>query len=677
MLLCGCDSSWNDPYPKYNVHENTLYTAFTERPKHLDPALSYSENEAALICQIYESPLQYNYLKRPYTLEPLLASDMPSVRYFNEVNQEVSSSAKDIAYSVFSITIKPNVYYQKHPAFTKLYNHLTLAQVKNKHTIEDFPKTATRELVAEDFVYQIKRLGDPHLNSPIFGVMEKYIVGLKEFAETIKTNKNIDLRSVPLEGAKSISKYTYEIKIRGKYPQFLYWLAMPFFVPMPWEAIEFYNQRLLQVRNISLDWYPVGTGPFLLKENNPNSRMVMVKNSMFRGEKYPINDEKELRALSDKPIPFLDKIIFTLEKESIPYWSKFLQGYYDQANVISDNFDQALKTVGGDSVELTPQLKQMGVKLSTTVAPSVFFWGFNMYDKTVGGYTEKQKMLRQAIALAVDMQEYINIFANGNAVVAKSPIPPGIFGFQEDSAKSGNIEQARELLSQAGYPNGVDAKNKHPLVLYYDAIMSSSAQGQAQFSWMRKQFKKLGIELVIRATQYNRFQDKMRSGEVQLYGWGWNADYPDPENFLFLLYGPNGLVKFDGENMSNYQNVDFDNYFEQMKRMENSPERQAIISKMLEILKEDMPWFAGFNPKNYTLRQAWMGPIKTNAMSRNTMKYVTLNPELREKLQIEWNRPNVWPLFIIILVFILLCIPAVLLYWQKIHRPLKLEKVKN
>ena len=82
LAACG-PQPWNNPYPPAQRGANILYLAFSERPKHLDPVLSYSSNEYQFIGQIYEPPLQYHFLKRPYTLEPLTAAAMPTVRYYD------------------------------------------------------------------------------------------------------------------------------------------------------------------------------------------------------------------------------------------------------------------------------------------------------------------------------------------------------------------------------------------------------------------------------------------------------------------------------------------------------------------------------------------------------------------------------------------------------------------
>jgi len=83
--VTGCGPGpWNDPYPGGQADSNTVYSSFDERPKHLDPVRSYSANEYAFLAQIYEPPLQYHLLMRPYRLVPLSAAEVPIPRYFDE-----------------------------------------------------------------------------------------------------------------------------------------------------------------------------------------------------------------------------------------------------------------------------------------------------------------------------------------------------------------------------------------------------------------------------------------------------------------------------------------------------------------------------------------------------------------------------------------------------------------
>ncbi|MDP3281176.1 MAG: ABC transporter substrate-binding protein [Nitrosomonas sp.] len=696
LSACG-DFNWNNPYSAAEAEENILYNVFTERPKHLDPVQSYSSNEIQFTAQIYEPPLQYHYLKRPFALIPATAIEIPIVKYLdNEGNQLAGDAqAADIAYSIYEISIKPGILFQPHPAFVSnaqgdwLYHDLNEQEMAAVFKLSDFPQTATRELLAEDYVYQIKRLAHPRLHSPIYGLMADYIVGLSDYAKVLKqANQNhsdgktyLDLRDYQLDGVQVVDRYTYRIKIAGKYPQFVYWLAMPFFAPIPWEADRFYSQKGLIQKNITLDWYPVGTGPYMLTENNPNLRMVLEKNPNFHDEFYPAegmpgDEENGLLIDSGKKLPFIEKIIFTREKESIPRWNKFLQGYYDATGIGSDSFDQAVQLVGQGEATVTEEMAEQGIRLETTVAVSTYYMGFNKLDPVVGGSNaqerESARKLRQAISIAVDYEEFISIFANGRGMPAQSLISPGIAGYREgkeginpvvyewmnDQLQRKSIQVAKALLAEAGYPNGIDQRTGAPLVLYFD-VTARSSEDRSKLDWMRKQFQKLNIQLVVRSTDYNRFQDKIRKGNAQIFEWGWNADYPDAENFLFLLYGPQSKVRNSGENAANYDNAEYNQLFEQMKNMDDGPQRQLIIDRMVEILRHDAPWLWGYHPKDYGLYHSWYQNIKPNRISNNNLKYLKIDATLRAQKRREWNEPVLWPIALLLVIGALGLFPAI------------------
>lgn len=687
--LAGCGSTWNDPYPASNSGKSILYLAFTERPKHLDPAQSYSEDEAAFDAQIYEPPLQYHYLKRPYTLVPLTATQMPRPSYYDAQNRLLPQGAdsKSIAYSVYEIKIGKGILYQPHPAFAKdgsgrfLYQNLKATDLDRIEKLSDFEKTGTRELTASDYVYEIKRLANPRIQSPIAGLMSQYIVGFRDYSEMLekKQDKWIDLTKYDMSGVKATGRYTYTIRIRGKYPQFVYWLAMSFFSPVPPEVDHFYSQPGMASKNLTLDWYPVGTGPYMLAENNPNSRMVLEKNPDFHVATYPQSGMPgDDLADAGKRLPFIDAVVFSREKESIPYWNKFLQGYYDVSGIASDNFDQAITmSVQGDA-RVSKEMEKKGIQLKTSVAPAIRYMAFNMLDPVVGGTSRRARLLRQAVSIALDFEENISIFANGRGIPAQGPIPPGIFGYRagkegvnpvvydwvNGDAKRKSIAEARKLLAEAGYPDGRDARTGKPLVLYLDST-GRGADDKTRFDWYRKEFSRLSIQLEIRATDYNRFQEKIRKGSAQIFIWGWNADYPDPENFLFLLYGPEGKVKHGGENSANYDNPEYDRLFEKMKNMEDSPERQAIIDRMVEILREDSPWIWGYYPKDYQLNHSWLSNLKPNQMARNNVKYLRIDAKLRERMRREWNRPVLWPFASIFTLLVMVFWPAMRYYRRR------------
>ncbi|SJM91735.1 ABC transporter substrate-binding protein [Crenothrix polyspora] len=698
IFLTACTGSQlNNPYSDTEGSQSVLYQSFDERPKHMDPAVSYSSNEYAFIAQIYEPPFQYHYLKRPYQLVPLAASKMPEIRYLNAQGETLPKTAPDseIAFTDYIIDIKKGSYYQPHPALAQdarqhySYHSLTTAEIAQANKLSDFKNTGTRELIADDYVYQIKRLAHPKVQSPIAEIMKGYIVGFDEFAKQVSDKPKNAIKDMAMSGVAVLNAYQYRVRIKGKYPQFIFWLAMPFFSPMPWEADVFYNQPGMAEKNISLDWFPIGTGAYLLAENNPNRRMILLKNPNYHLETYPSEGEpgdqqKGLLIDAGKSLPFIDKVVFMLEKETIPYWTKFLQGYFDASGIASDSFDQAIQFTGSGGVALTSSMLDKGIQLQTTVETSISYLGFNMLDATVGGNSEQARKLRQAITIAVDYDEYISIFMNGRGLPAQGFLPPGIVGY-DDSPQSHNpylydwvdnklqhkpIEAAKQLMTEAGYANGIDPKTKQSMILYFDTGLAS-VDDRPRSTWYRKQLEKLGIKLVIRATDYNRFQEKIRTGNAQIFTWGWNADYPDPENFFFLLYGGNGKVKFGGENAVNYQNPVFDKLFETMRNMDNGAQRYQIIQQMQEILRHDAPLGFGFYPKKFSLFHSWYKNLKANSMANNELKYLRIDSASRAAKRQAWNQPIFWPLLLGGVLFIVLLIPAIYAYRRYTKEPLQ------
>ena len=426
----------------------------------------------------------------------------------------------------------------------------------------------------------------------------------------------------------------------------------------------------------------MGTGPYMLVENDPNSKMVLQRNPNYRGEPYPSEGEEGdaqagLLADAGKTMPFIDKVIFTREKEGIPYWNKFLQGYYDSSGVSADTFDQVIRASVDGASQLSADMLSKGIQLETSLATSIYYLGFNWLDPVVGpGNTPESaaraRKLRQAIAIAVDWEEYSQIFTNGRAISAQGPLVPGIFGFPDGEEginrfvfdvvdgqpKRKSIDVAKQLLAEAGYPDGRDVKTGKPLVLGLDT--SGGGPGdKARFDWYRKQFAKLNLQLEIRATDWNRFQDKVRKGNAQLFFLGWNADYPDPENFLFLLYGPNARAKGDGENAANYANPVYDKLFEQVKAMPNNEERRQLIAQMMRVVQEDAPWLFAFYPRQFALNHEWLKNSKPNDLARNDVKYKRIDTAMRNQRRAMWNQPVWWPVGLIAFLLMLFIWPAV------------------
>jgi ABC-type transport system substrate-binding protein len=712
-LLAGCGVP-NNPNPPGSEATNTYFTASQESsPKYFDPTSSYSANETPFTYSFYEPLLGYHYLKRPYQLIPKLAEAIPVPRYLDKDGRELPADAPGdtVAESVYDIRILKGVLFAPHPAFARnadgsfVYRNLKPADLSGRFALTDFPLTGTRELVADDFVYAIKRMATPRIKSSAFSVMNEYIVGMKAYAKRVRQVDGelrlglpatqvdlpfLDFRKIPFEGASALDDHTLRIRVVGKYPQFKYWLAMTFFAPVPWEAEEFYAQPGMVAHNLTLNYWPAGTGPFMPVEFAENRRHTLVRNPNFRGIPYPCEGEpgdKQAGLLDDcgKMMPFLDKIVFSIDKERLPMKSKWRQGFLDEPDMDHLEWGLEFSTEARDSDATAREFKEKGFRFPRAVENVNWYIGFNWLDPIVGkGKTpdelERHRKLRQALQIAVNWDEFSDLFEQlGKAgPPATGPIPPAVFGFREGKegidpiaydwvvengqghAVRKSLDVAKKLMVEAGYPDGRDAKTGQPLVLNYDYQRVPTPELRAEIDWVIKQFGKLGIQLELRATDYNRFQDKMNSGSAQIFWWGWNADYPDAENFLFLLYGPNSkaLTKGQGENAANYQNDAYDKLYEQLRYLEDGPEKQATIDKMVEIARRDSPWLWGYNPYAVGSYQPWTHNAKPTYMVADRLMYRRIDPALREQLVRQWNPPHFWPLWLIALAFLLGLWPA-------------------
>lgn len=677
-LLSAC----NSPYPEADERANVYYTTFSSEPETLDSGRAYGSLMYEILCQIVEPPFQYHLLKRPYELEPLTAEAVPRPE-----TRKVVWQGKPVEATVYTVRIKPGIRYQNHPCFAG----------------------GTRELVAADYVHAIRRLADPRVQNPILPTLQQNVLGLREYCEAIEEalaaerkrraaavgplyNQEqderldpirLDYAAFPFPGVREVDRYAFEVVLPHPYPQMLYWMAMPFFAPVPPEAIEHYSQRPLLERGVTFDRNPVGTGPYVLAELDPTNQIVLERNPNFREERYPdlppshpLHQEmREAGMLADagKRLPLIDRAVFRMEKEWVPRWNKFRQGYYDACGISSDVFDQAITlTSQGDAV-LSDDMRGQGIRLLTSPAAVIHYFAFNMDDPVIGGYDEAKQKLRQAISIAYDVEEEIAIFLNGRATAAHSLTPPGIFGHEEgeagmnpfvyrwDAARGRpvrrSLDEAKRLLAEAGYPGGYGPDGK-PLEIRFTNGWAGAAS-RPRLDFVAKQFRKLGIRLVSETTDWNRFQEKVRAGNFQMIAWGWAADYPDPENFLFLLYGANSRKRGGSENNANYASPEFDRLFEQMRHMENTPERLAIIRRMNRVLQRDAPWIFGYHDIAFALVHEWYRNAHPHAMANNLLKYRRIDPELRAERRKAWNRPRWTPIVVVATVLVLAVVPAV------------------
>lgn len=651
VALLGAVACTNDPYPEADADRKVLYTTFVEAPRTLDPAVAYDTVSHAVTGNVYDTLLEYHYLKRPYELIPALARAVPEAQ---------AHADGRIAYR---FALRPGMRYQDDPAFALGGEGRT-----------------TREIVAADVAFQLMRIADPAVNSPVLDPFSR-IQGFRAFAQRLEALRAEDpgvlSRPLPeqydaaggIEGVRVEGDHALEIVLDVPYPQILYWFAMPFTTPVPWEAVAFYDGEGGRPRFAD---HPVGSGPYRLAAYEKQFRIVLEQNPNWYGVRHPEweapgavypsegepgDREEGLLESEGELLPRIQRVEFRREKESIPAFNKFLQGYYDASGIIKESFDRVIQ-----NDRLSPEMTARGVKLERSVEPSVFYFGFNMEDPVVGAPAgERARKLRQAMSLAVDAEEFTRLFLNGRGVPAQSPIPPGLFGYEADYRnpfRQLDLDRARELLAEAGYPGGVDPGTGRPLRLTFDTPQTTSQQ-LLQNQYFVDAWRRLGIDVRIEATNYNQFQEKVRNGAYQLFQWGWIADYPDAENFLFLLTCEMARSRNEGPNTANFCDPRYDALFRRMRAMENGPARRAVIEEMLDILERERPWIELFHREDYALYHRWLSDLKPFGISYPTIKYRDVDPKLRAELRQAWNEPVLWPAYAALTGAVLLALPAV------------------
>ena len=698
----GCS---NTPYPGGDeAHGRVYYSSFSNPPKDLDPQVSYTSSDGAFLSLCYERLLGYRFLERPVKLVPELAVRVPEA----EEMVDEAGNLTGIRY-VFEIH-------------------------RGVHFIDDacFPDGAGRELKAADFAFVFKRIADPGVNCPVFPSLN-HIKGLSEYRarlETLrkewtreKTDQGEDEDEVRLsvtdlyqaageiEGVHVTGDYTFELVLKNPYPQILYWLAMRFVSAVPWEAVSYYDGSKGSVKGsepLEFGMRPVGTGAYKFNwgEYNREAKIVLDRNENWWGfgetavpdvTRFPAgpgsDEDVEIgiwtAADAGRKLGRIDRIEWYLEREGLSRFSKFVQGYYDSSGIPSEAFDHVIQ-----EDELTPEMEAKGIRLVKDLGIDFFYIGFNMDDDTIGAplrfkdpaleakresELERSRNLRQAMSLAIDTKECLRIFYNSLGVPAQSPVPPGIFGYDPDYRNpyrqfDPELTVAKQRMEEAGYTNGIDPATGEPLRLTFDTS-STDTRARTLFNFYIDAWKRLGINVELAATDYNKFQQKMEDGNFQVFPWGWLADYPDPENFLFLLYGKNS-TKYGphNPNHSRFENARYDELF---KKMENLPDvgsatwtdaisgqevtlsRGEIIRAMQLTLQEECPLIPNSHSERYMLFHAWLKHIKPHPLSLSSAKYLDVDmPQRTEKRQ-EWNQPVHWPAYVAVVIVVAFLLPGI------------------
>lgn len=563
------------------------YFGVTDRIRGFDPVTASDTTSIAAICKIYEGLYEFEYLVRPYQVRPLLAEALPEI------------SPDRLTYT---IRIRKGVNFADDPCF---------------------PGGKGRELTAKDFIYSWKRLADTKNRSTRYFRFEGRIVGLDEYhKKSITQRVSYD---EPVEGLQLLDRYTLRIKLKEPFPQLIFVLTSDETFAVPHEAVEYYGEEFLN--------HPVGPGPFVLKEWKwRNYRIEFARNPNYHGDTYPTRGapgDKERGLLDDagKPIPFLDRVTQYIIADESTEWLKFLAGDLASSAISRDNFDAVLT----QQHDLTPELKARGIWLDKSPQMFTVYLGFNMDDPVVGAGKNpeealRHKKLRQALSCAVDLQKWVK-FYNDRHIPAIGPIPPGVPGYDASKPRKYgfDLDRAKQLLTEAGYPGGHDPKTGRRLTLSLELPSANDPQERQAADLLASFFDQIGVEVKPSFNNWPEFLKKLERRQAQIYRVGWIIDYPDAEQFLLLFYSKNASP---GPNESNYNNPEFDRLYERVRVMEDTPERTALYQQMAEIVIEDGPWIFLTHPLAFGLFQPWFKNYKYHDCPYPNTKYYKVDPAL-------------------------------------------------
>ena len=532
----------------------------------LDPSQAYSDDSLIVSAQVLEPLFQYHYLKRPYEIQPLVAEALPQ---FEEKGL------------VLKIKILKGISFHDHPAF----------------------KGKSRYLKAEDFVNQFKRLAMKSLKSPGRSLFSGLVLGFDDYGQKINENWK-KVKSTPLEGVTAVDDQTLMIKMSRSEPNMIYYLALNFAVPVPWEIIEFFDNKL--------DKTLVGTGPYEYSGFSSNF-FSMKKFAKYRLDYYPSSGDRyanveKLLVSSKEKIPFIDEVRFYVTSQEEERWQKFLKREIDLLTV-PKTFIPKLYDPNG---ELSAELKSKDVKLMHFPILANRWLSFNMRNPLLG----KNDFLRRAIAYSIDYTKYVQVLSQNTNLRANSILVPGISGYlpAKDFRFKYDPALAKAYLKQAGF----DKPEKMPTITYSTRGNQSIHLLEADF--IKTHLEAIGLKVKIEVLAFPDFIRKGRAGELMFFTDNWLFDYPDGENILQLLVSRN----FPGVNKSAYSNSLIDKLYDELKQTTSMDQRDRIIQQMEEIVFNDLPWIPLMYESSFVLQYPEIKNFRKSSIIRNYVKYLKI-----------------------------------------------------
>lgn len=575
----------------FAAEKKTIKIAFRSAENGFDPQQIEDRYSTGICENIFESFLTYDWLARPVKLVPQTVESVPE-------GEEGGT--------LYTFRIKPGILFADDPVF----------------------KGNKRELVAKDMEYAVKRFRDPANRSPYSWLFEDKIVGFDEFVDKMKKANKYEY-DTPIEGIKVLDKYTISFKLRAPDFNFLYFFAMPLVVPVAREVIEGYPT--------DTRGHPVGTGPYVLKEWVRRSKIVLERNPNYRGHTLSSEfadpndpwDQAAIKALAGKTLPLIDRIeVYPIEEEQ-PRFLAFMNVQHDYIEETPLAYVQELFANG----KLSSAMQKRGVSRFPEMQPEITFDTFNMDDKFIGGYKPENIAFRRALVHAHDRPSEISIIRRGNAIPVMSPIPNGVVGFDptfRTMEQEYNPEKARALLDMYGYVDKDgdgwrDMPDGRQIILEFKYRSNEEASRQQAELWT-KNLNAIGIRMTSVSQQFVDLLKDRKVGKYQISNVAWIADYPDAQNFLQLLYGPNTDISNDARfNLPEYNKL-----YSAALKLPDGPERNKLYREMNRVLTAYAPWAYGVQRLYNHFINPWVLGYKKHPILYTSFRFMDVDVAMQK-----------------------------------------------
>ncbi len=510
----------------------------------LDPQQGTDLYSTRMASHIFEGLYEFDYLANPAKVVPNTAEAMPAI---TDVGR------------TWTIGLKKGIHFTDDPTF----------------------KGKRRELVAEDYVYALKRRLDPNLRNGGDQALTDLIVGARPVVDAARKAGGKFDYDAPIEGLRATDRYVLQFRLTKVDYTLLEQLAVMNSFAVAREAIEAAGNDVMS--------RPVGTGPYRLAEWKRASRIVLEANPHYRTLSFPTSAEAAHRALiasmKGRKLPAIGRIEISIIEEPIPELLSFDQGNLDLLAVSGDTARRVL-----DGEKLKPEFVKRGIVHHRSPAPNLTFTYFNMEDPLVGGYSTQQVALRRAIAMGFDTAELIRVLYAGNALPANQLLPPNVSG-HDPSIRARSIYDpagARALLDRFGFRDRDgdgyrETPDGKPLIVVRGTLPESWYR-EVDLLW-KKNMNAIGIRMNVQQQKFAELLNLSLAGKLPMFNLGYRALAPSGYHILESLWGK---ASYD-TNSARFRFAEYDAAYEKFLETPDGPERVALARRMSELVAAYVP----------------------------------------------------------------------------------------